>query len=262
VTPGRFVAHYLYWPRQYAIGFVRLWQFNGPLVAVRLTLFNLLRIRRAFRIKLYEFTIDLRSGSPDLAVAIDSLGPEFEPLAATPDPGGLIIDAGGYIGTAALKFAALFPRSRIVTVEPSPENLELLRRNVHGIANIVVMEAALAATAGEATLRDAGTGEWGFSIAAEGRAMATVPTATIEQILAHENTDRLFLLKLDVEGAEREILAVSGRWMARTEAVIAELHEDLAPGAGAAYAAATIGRVNRNLPGEKVMSLQAGTASA
>jgi hypothetical protein len=57
-----------------------------------------------------------------------------------------------------------------------------------------------------------------------------------------------------VEGAEREILKASADWMDRTEIVIAELHEKIAPGAEAAFAAATAGRVNRWLPGEKVMS--------
>ncbi|MEO8883793.1 MAG: FkbM family methyltransferase [Devosia sp.] len=256
MTFGRLVTHYSYWPRQYALGFFRLWQFNGPLLALRLTLFNLFRVRRIFRIRLYEFTIDIRSGSPDLAVAIDSLGLEFEPLAGIPDFGGLIIDAGGYIGTAALRFAALFPRSRIVTIEPSVENLALLRRNVGGVANIVVIEAALAATEGEVMLSDSGNGEWGFSIVAEtgGRSLGTVPTVTIDSILTHEQVDRLFLLKLDVEGAEREIFKASAGWMKRTDIVIAELHEQLAAGAEAAYAYATMGRVNRRLPGEKVMS--------
>jgi len=256
VTFGRLVTHYSYWPRQYALGLVRLWQFNGSIVAFHLTLSNLFRIRRIFHIRLYGFTIDIRSGSPDLAVAIDSLGSEFQPLAGMPDPGGLIIDAGGYIGTAALKFAALFPRSRIITIEPSAENLDLLRRNVSGAPNIVVMEAALAATTGEAMLRDAGSGEWGFSIVAEGggQELGPVPMVTIDSILAHEQVDRLFVLKLDVEGAEREIFQASAAWMDRTEIVIAELHEQLAPGAEAAFADATAGRVNHRLPGEKVMS--------
>jgi len=42
--------------------------------------------------------------------------------------------------------------------------------------------------------------------------------------------------------------------MDHTEIVIAELHEQLAPGAEAAFIAATAGRSNRRLPGEKVMS--------
>ena len=244
-----------YWPRQYLLGFIRLWQFNGPLPAAEITLLNLLRVRRRRRVDLFGFALTIRTGAPDLAVAIDSLGDEFAPLAGLADPAGLIVDAGGYIGTAALKLAALFPQSRIICLEPSPENLALLRENTARVGNIVVMAAALAATRGEAVLRDAGSGEWGFSIATGmGAELARVPTVTIADILAHEDRDRLFVLKLDVEGAERDILAASAGWLDRTEIVIAELHEGLAPGATAAFGAATRGRHNRRLPGEKVIS--------
>ena len=46
--------------------------------------------------------------------------------------------------------------------------------------------------------------------------------------------------------------------MPRTDIVIAELHEQLAPGVKAGFDAATTGRVNQKLPGEKVMSLRPG----
>ena len=250
----------VYWPRQHLLGFFRLWQFNGPTSALRLTLANLLGRRRLFRIRLFGFEVWLRSGTPDLAVAIDSLGGEFDAVLGLPDPGGLIIDAGGYIGTAALKLAAAFPNSKVICLEPSASNLEILRRNVGAISNIAVMQAALAATEGEATLHDAGNGEWGFSIVADGtgprRPLGAVPTVTIEGVLAHEERDRLFLLKLDVEGAEVEILTASAGWIGCTDIIIAELHEHLVPGADAAFAAATAGRANTRLPGEKVMSVR------
>ena len=254
---GRTLADLSYWPRIYARGFFELWRDSGPALAVLVTAANLVGHRRAAWIRLHGFTIEIRTGSPDLMVAVDSLGDEFRVLEGRPDPGGLIIDAGGYIGTAALKFAALFPDSKIVTLEPSRQNRALLRRNVEGVANITVVGAALAADEGEALLRDAGSGEWGFSMVAAGDAIDTVPTVTVEALMAGAGRDALFLLKLDVEGAEREILAASDGWMGRTEIVIAELHEALAPGATAAFATATTGRINTYLPGEKVMSMRA-----
>ncbi|MDR3474212.1 MAG: FkbM family methyltransferase [Devosia sp.] len=249
-------ADLTYWPRQYVLGFLRLWRFNGPRLALRLTLCNLFGIRRVFAVRMHGFDLFLRSGTPDLAVAVDSLGGEFSRLAGFPDPAGLIIDAGGYIGTAALKLATLFPHSRIVCLEPAAENLDLLRRNVGSLPNIRVLQAALAARRGEVILHDAGSGEWGFSTTGGGKVLGAVPAVTVEDILAHETSDRLFLLKLDVEGAEQDILEAAAGWMGRTDIVIAELHEQLAPGVGAAFERATRGRINTRLPGEKVMSLR------
>jgi hypothetical protein len=53
-----------------------------------------------------------------------------------------------------------------------------------------------------------------------------------------------------------EILTASAGWIGRTDIVIAELHEHLVLGADAAFAAATAGRTNTRLPGEKVMSVR------
>lgn len=250
-----------YWPRQYALGLFRLWQFNGPWLAVRLTCCNLFGVRRQFSLRLFGFDLVLRSGTPDLAVALDSLGPEFEPVLGLTDPAGLIVDAGGYIGTAAMRLARAFPASTVLSIEPSSENLELLRRNVAGFANVIVRQAALAAEPGTVDLTDPGAGHWGFTIAAQpGPARPTVETVaaiSMADVLAETGHDRIFILKLDVEGAERDILASSGGWMGRTAIVIAELHEHLLPGCAGAFAAATAGRRNRRLPGEKWLSTQA-----
>lgn len=201
--------------------------------------------------------VEIRTPSPDLMVALESLGDEFAPVLGRPDPGGLIVDAGGYIGTAALKLAAAFPASRIVCLEPSVQNRALLRRNVAGIANMEIWPVALAAIDAAMTLRDAGRGEWGYSVLAAGAPLEAIEAIGIETLLARAAADRIFILKLDIEGAERDLLAAAAPWIDRVDILVAELHEGLAPGAEAAFAAATQGRRNTLLPGEKVMSVRA-----
>ena len=264
LPPGqlrRAFADLAFWPWQVGLGLHRVSTFNSLGLALQLTLYNLLGIRRLFRLRLYQFEVWIRSGTPDLVVAMESLGSELEIVTrgiAAPDA-ALIIDAGGYIGTSAIKLATAFPGCRIISIEPSSENLAVLRRNVAAYANISVVHAALAATASGATLRPAGRGEWGFTIvpaSGTGSAIEQVATTTIETLLDEQQADRLFVLKLDVEGAELEILQDSRGWMARTDIVIAELHEKLAPGVEGAFAAATAGRTNQHLPGEKLLSLR------
>ena len=259
----RLFADLAFWPIQYALGLYRVTVFNSPGLALQLTAYNLLGIKRRFDIRLYEFQVVIRSGTPDLVVAMESLGAELEIITKGVESpaAGLIIDAGGYIGTSAMKLATAFPNCKIITIEPSSENLAILRRNVAGHPNISVVHAALATNEAGAILRTAGSGEWGFTILASaesgptGSEIERIPTTTIEQILAHEQQDRLFVLKLDVEGAELAILSEAKPWLSRTDIVVAELHEQLAPGVEVAFARATLGRANRRLPGEKVLSL-------
>lgn len=260
----KFFADLAFWPIQYALGLYRVTVFNSPGLALQLTAYNLFGIRRQFDIRLYDFRVTIRSGTPDLVVAMESLGTELEIITKGIEAPtrGLIIDAGGYIGTSAIKLATAFPGCKIISIEPSTENLATLRRNVASHPNIFVLHAALAADGAGAILRTAGSGEWGFTILANaesgpaGSEIERIPTTTIEQILAHEQQDRLFVLKLDVEGAELAILSEAKPWISRTDIVVAELHEKLAPGAEAAFARATQGRANRRLAGEKLLSLR------
>ncbi len=88
-----------------------------------------------------RWPIWVRSATPDLRVAILNLTEEFEYLGELSPEGysGLIVDGGGYIGTAALKFSEMYPDATVVTVEPSSSNMSVLSRNIAGRENIVAL---------------------------------------------------------------------------------------------------------------------------
>lgn len=203
----------------------------------------------------------LRPGTSDVYAAIDSLGTELDPAIALLPPAhtGLMIDAGGYIGTAAIKLARAFPHARIVTIEPSSENLEMLRRNVAGYANVAVVHGALAAQPGAVVLSDPGHDRWSYSILAPStpghKALETIDALSLAELLATYAAETVALLKLDIEGAEAELLAAASGWLDRVDIVIAELHDWLVPGVETAWETAVAGRHNSHPPGEKVMSV-------
>ena len=204
----------------------------------------------------------LRPSGPDLDVALATLGNEFRTLARIypPDAEGLIVDAGGFIGTAALAFAAMYPRATVVTIEPSSANLALLARNVAATPTIRVEHAALVAQGrGEVPLYDVGAGDWGFTLNPERKGAAATPigrtsTVTFADLMAKYRAERMMIVKLDVEGAERELLA-DPWWVDKTGVLIAELHEAAAPGAEAAFARANAGRSLYDDGGEKRFSV-------
>lgn len=245
-----------------AQGYGEVARSNSPGLAFRLAALNLLRVRRVVRLRMFDFDITLRTGTPDLLVATESLGSELDSVTRdfTARQPGLIIDGGGYIGTAAIKLARHYPDCPVVCIEPSSANLEILRANTAPYPNITVLHAALAASEADVVLRDPGRLNWGFTIVAEPsdrhRILETVRATTVERILSERGADRLFILKLDIEGAEVEVLRQSAGWMSRTDAIIIELHEWLVEGCESVFAAATLGRRNSVLPGEKVLSLR------
>lgn len=220
----------------------------------------LLRTRRLFKVKVLGVPLWVRSRTPDLLVALETLRKEYSDFFRLKPslPGGLIIDAGAYIGTAAIAFARQYPAATIVAIEPDAENFDLLEKNTRNWPNIRCIHAALTASPGRIPVFDTGKGDWGFSIMSErdiGRPVRNeVDGITVSEVMARFGFDRVAILKLDIEGAERDVLNASAEWMARTETVFAELHEHFTPGCDDAWAQAIAGRRNGKLPGEKVYS--------
>src|SRR5947209_1811745 len=85
---------------------------------------------------------------------------------------------------------APFPEARIIAIEPDPNNAEVLRLNVEGLARITVLEAAIAGTSGKVSLRRDGL-SWGIQTVRT--ASASLQAITADQALATVPSGDLFL---------------------------------------------------------------------
>ncbi len=229
-----------------------------------LKLLNTLGIRREISLRLHDTPVIVRSGTPDLRVALASLGKEFEPLARdfASEQEGLIIDAGGYIGTAAMALAKIYPNCTIATIEPSSENYETLVKNIEGFDNIVPIKAALVADAGEGSidLMSRGNGEWGFTTIEKPMDhpvtfLEQVKAVTVDEILATLGYDRVFVLKMDIEGAERDLMAEASSWLDKVDILLIELHERIVAGCADMFEASNSGRHIIRDSGGKLISI-------
>lgn len=70
--------------------------------------------RPTVKINIHGTDMIICPNTPDLNVAMESLGSEFEPIRAFLPHNfeGVIIDAGGYIGSAAIKLSYMYPARR------------------------------------------------------------------------------------------------------------------------------------------------------
>jgi FkbM family methyltransferase len=154
-----------------------------------------------------------------------------------------ILDLGANVGASVLWFHRRFPEAEIHAVEPDQRSLAKLRRNVGALPGVTIHAAAVAGDDGRRTFYEA---ERGWSSSLYGRAAAedrpaTVTTVTLPTLVhRHVGRERVDLLKLDVEGAEWEILA---RWrLAELADVVAgEMHPGLLDDEAAARDAARHG---------------------
>ena len=196
--------------------------------------------RSEVKVRVYGRKLTVRKGTPDLWAAMSSLGSEFDPVRdyLSHSCEGVIVDAGGYIGTAAIRFAEMFPLATIFSLEPDESNLRILELNTKDYPSIRVVNCALVGIERDwVTIYDSNCGEWGFTTveaSAEGTTFNTKGLSkaqTIEQL----NLSPISLLKLDIEGAEKEIFEANNPILQSIPVIVAELHDRLVPGCTDAF---------------------------
>jgi len=155
----------------------------------------------------------------------------------------VIVDAGANVGYATRYFAHRHPGVPIVAIEPSPENFAILRRNCASLPNVTLLNAAVWPSRTRLTLTNPLGEAWAYAVSERHSGGTSVGTITVPDILEMTQSDRIGLLKLDVEGSERELFSQgSDAWLDRVDHITIELHDRFRPGCAAAFYAALGGR--------------------
>lgn len=183
----------------------------------------------------FRHAVRLRRGTSDVHSFDAVFVQECYGVRLPPGP-GLIVDGGANVGHAAAYFAERFPEKRIVAVEPEASNVAVARMNTGCFPQVEVREAALWGHAAQLRISNREiASHWAYQVeATEGENHVTC--CTIEELAGAERID---LVKLDVEGSEREIFAGRPAWVDRVDVFIVEFHDRLRPGCEAAFKEAT-----------------------
>jgi len=168
----------------------------------------------------------IRNNGYDWMVVEEIFGNHAYPM-DTGAPPETILDLGGNIGLGALWFACNYPNAQICSVEPIPDNLAILKRNVDlNGAKVRIVEAA-------AGLQD---GTTRFSMSEDPRQHSTqisvlrtdkvvdVAVISVPSLMSLMGWDRIDLLKIDIEGAERDVLGGRPSWLTQVGTIIGEGH--------------------------------------
>lgn len=148
-------------------------------------------------------------------------------------PEDVVVDVGANVGVFSV-YAAARTRGRIVAVEPFPQNVEFLRRNLraNGCERVEVVPSALSDHEGtlELAVAKKGTMHSIAPAAAEGGERVKVPATTLARIVEQRGLERIDLLKMDCEGAEGVILPTLPKdVLARVQRMALEFHDHLSP---------------------------------
>lgn len=145
-----------------------------------------------------------------------------------------ILDLGANIGMAALYLSRLFPEAEIACVEPSPANLPFLKQTLQlNKVNARVFEAAAGSEPGTIDLYMSDMPDCNSVYPIEGSTgTVKVPLVSVPEIMKTMGWDSIDLLKIDIEGAEREVLGQNNSWLANVRLITGEGH----PNVGYTYA--------------------------
>ena len=124
-----------------------------------------------------------------------------------------IIDVGAYIGLSILYFKSRYPNAHIIAFEPNPNVFPLLEENVeyNNIKNVQLHNIAIGENTKERKLYIESSGFAAFSTASfkkdawNGKQKSRPIIVKTEPLSKYIN-EKVDLLKIDVEGAEYEIL--------------------------------------------------------
>jgi FkbM family methyltransferase len=132
-----------------------------------------------------------------------------------------------------LFLASLFPRAIVIAIEADLGNYELLVRNTRDNQRICTIHGAVWHRSEAVVIANEQDDPWTFQVkSAHGE--STIKGLTLSSIISECGFEKIDLLKLDMEGAEREVFEAAGDWISKTD-VIVELHERFRPGCEAAF---------------------------
>ena len=169
----------------------------------------------------------VRNGTSDAFVVSELLdGDSYDGLERhAPADAKVVLDLGANTGIVSRWLLHRFREARVIAVEPDPETAAMLRRNLANQGRATVVEAAIGAEAGRASMTGGG--------AAIGRRVdagtdGEVEVLTVPEVLARAGLAdgvAIDVLKCDVEGAERALFAACAPWIGRVRTLAVETHD-------------------------------------
>ena len=184
-----------------------------------------------------DIPLTLRVGTSDVDV-FEEIFVNLEYGWVFNSPPRVILDVGGYTGLSAAFFAQSYPEAKIIVIEPDAQNFEMLLHNTAQFPNVSAVRAAVWNESGTISLTDPGLGAWSLQVCdTDSTLPATdlIRAVTLDEIRQEFSLDRIDLLKVDVEGSEKEIFHTADSWLPFVDVICIELHDRFKAGCSRSF---------------------------
>ena len=138
-----------------------------------------------------------------------------------------IIDCGANIGLSVVYFKSLYPQSTIIAYEPDAANVELLKKNIQAnkFEHVTIKKEAVWTQNEKLYFKSIGS--QGSQIAADG--LQNNDTVEVNAIRLAEvlQTQTVDFLKIDIEGAEYEVMKDCEHSLGKVKNIFVEYHDQV-----------------------------------
>lgn len=170
---------------------------------------------------------------------------------------GVVVDLGAYNGDSAAYFASSFPDKSVIAIEPNVRNYTILQKNAAQYkGRIKPVHAAVAPIGGRigSVIFDSKPNDMVHSFTPDHDSPDGLSAAAItpDDIISMTDGANIDLLKIDIEGAEKQLMASRNidQLLRRTQILLIETHDRFVPGATAAVKDATTRNGLRQITGD------------
>jgi FkbM family methyltransferase len=148
-----------------------------------------------------------------------------------------VVDLGANIGLSALYFKQKYPNATVIAVEPEKKNYDVMVKNVAGLSNVHCLQNAIWSTNRNLGIHETSYGEYGFVVNDEkDNEIESVKAVTMDDIIANYHLAKIDILKIDIEGSEKELFSGNyTSWLSMVRCIVIELHDWFKPGCASAF---------------------------
>ena len=184
----------------------------------------------------YKYPIFIRNNTTDIPTFYQTIYNEDYNIAYDFHP-KVIIDCGANIGLATVFFKNKFPEAKIISIEPEQSNFNLLLKNTSKYSDVFCLNGGIWNKATNLVIQDSGKGNWGFRCKETSNSNEfSVRAIPLGEIIKEHNIDCIDILKIDIEGSEKELFESNvENWLPKTRVIIIETHDRINPGASKSF---------------------------
>ncbi|WP_396181004.1 FkbM family methyltransferase [Flavobacterium sp.] len=142
-----------------------------------------------------------------------------------------IVDAGANVGLASLFFRMKYPNASIVAIEIEDKNILAIRKNTADFTNFEIKHNALFNKKAYFKIIDPYNATNSFQIVeTTNPEEANSTSVTLDEILTTKKWETIDVLKIDIEGAEKQLFESNyENWLPKTKIIMVETHDRMIP---------------------------------